>query len=54
MSKEEVKFAGLIVLENCVVAICFTILAALFDKWWIALFSALYFKGISYKKGDGK
>ena len=54
MSREEVKLAALATLQNCVVTICFTILGALFDKWWIALFSALFFKSITYTKGDRK
>lgn len=29
-------------IKNVVVVICFTILAIIFDTWWIALFSALF------------
>lgn len=35
------------VAENCVIMVCFTILAVVFCHWWIILFSALF---INYNK----
>lgn len=48
MSKEHVKVLALVTIQNCVVTICFTALAALFGKWWIALFSAIFYKSFTY------
>ena len=48
MTKEHIKALALITIQNCVVTICFTFLAFAFDKWWIALFSALFYKSFTY------
>ena len=54
MTKEHIKALALITVQNCVVTICFTILAAFFEKWWIALFSAIFYKSFTYEvKKDG-
>ena len=34
-------------LENAVTMVCFTVLAIVFQKWWIVLFSAFF---ISYER----
>lgn len=55
LTKEHVKALALVTVQNCVVTICFTVLAALFGKWWIALFSALFYKSFTYEvKKDGE
>ena len=36
-------------LKNSVAIVCWTILAICFNKWWIALFAALFLSGISTK-----
>lgn len=38
--------------KNVVCVICWTILAIYFNKWWIALFSALFLSGVqtTYKR----
>ncbi len=28
--------------ENCITLICFTVLAVLFEHWWIVLFAGLF------------
>ena len=54
MTKEHIKALALITIQNCVVTICFTFLAFAFDKWWIALFSAIFYKSFTYTtKKDG-
>lgn len=37
-------------LRNCVSIICFTLLAMHFDKWWIALFSALFLCDVKWER----
>lgn len=37
---------------NCVMVICFTVLAVLFSKWWIILFSGLFMFYREIKKKD--
>ena len=32
--------------KNAVCVICWTILAIYFNKWWIALFAALFLSGV--------
>lgn len=53
MNKEDKAFliAMLIVcLENLGIFICFTILAIVFNKWWIVLISALFFTSFKTKE----
>ena len=38
-------------LKNSISIICWTILAIYFNKWWIALFAALFLSSISTKNG---
>ena len=44
------KINILAVIKNCITLICFTILAIVFKKWWIVLFSILFY--VSVGKGD--
>lgn len=37
-------------LHNAIVVICFTVLAVLFNHWWIVFFSWLLSDNIEYKK----
>ena len=52
MKKEERDIIALIVLWNIAAIVCFTILSVVFNKWWIVLFSALFYKGWNYKGGN--
>ena len=38
-------------LKNSVAIACWTILAIYFNKWWIALFAALFLSSVSTKNG---
>lgn len=40
------------VIANCIKIICFTILAIIFKKWWVILFSCLFTTSIERKKED--
>lgn len=51
--KDEYKIALLVILKNIVALICFTILAIVFNKWWIVFFSLLFYSSITIK-GDDK
>ena len=42
--------SNMIYILNCVIVICFTVLAVLFNKWWIVLFSGLFLFSRDYKK----
>ena len=35
----------IVFVKNCIVMICWTILAICFSKWWIALFAVLFMNG---------
>lgn len=37
------KLNILVVIRNCVSLVCFTILAIVFNKWWIVFFSILFY-----------
>ena len=49
--KDVTKLYLIVALKNIATIICFTILAIVFDKWWIVLFSALFCSYIS-KESD--
>lgn len=36
-------------IKNSICVICWTVLAIIFDKWWIALFMALFMNGLETK-----
>lgn len=38
--------------KNIVALICFTILAIVFNKWWIVFFSLLFWSFITNESGD--
>lgn len=38
-------------IKNSVVMICWTVLAVVFGKWWIALFATLCLSGLETKRG---
>lgn len=40
----------IVTIENCVMAICWTIIACHFNKWWIALFMMLCFTEYTYNE----
>jgi hypothetical protein len=42
-----------VALKNSVVIICWTFLAWHFDKWWIALFGALFLSSVKWRRTDG-
>lgn len=40
-------------IKNCVVIICFTLLAVYFNKWWISIFGILGLSNLKYiRKSD--
>lgn len=39
-------------IKNIVALICFTILAIVFNKWWIVFFSLLFWSSIESESGD--
>ena len=41
-------------IKNATAIICWTILAICFDKWWLALFSALFLSDLKIRKDDDK
>ncbi len=43
------KINILATIKNCITLICFTILAIVFNKWWIVLFSALFVVSVGKK-----
>ena len=50
-TKEDIKALAIICTKNIIIMICFTLLAVFFQKWWISLFSVLFYTTYS-KKGD--
>ena len=54
-NEEEGKTIIVCVMLKNIIAICaFVALAIFFKKWWIALFSALFYSGLSYNKKEDK
>ena len=41
-----------VALKNSIAIICWTLLAVHFDKWWIALFGALFLTSASWREKD--
>ena len=41
-----------VALKNSIAIICWALLAVHFDKWWIALFGALFLTSVSWGKDD--
>ena len=39
-------------IKNCTVVICWTVLAIIFNKWWIALFAVLFMSDLKLKSED--
>lgn len=52
MNKEKLKTFIIVCIKNIIVLICFTVLAIVFKKWWIVLFSILLYTTVSI--GDDK
>ena len=51
----KLKLYLIVAIKNAVIVVCFTILAIVFDKWWIVFFSALFLNSVtnnSTSKGD--
>lgn len=46
------KWIWSIALKNAVAILCWTFLACRFDKWWIALFGALFLTSVEWGKKD--
>lgn len=42
----------LMIIKNSITLICFTILAIVFQKWWIIFFALLFNVYISERKGE--
>lgn len=55
MNEVNIGFCYLIgILHNIVSVVCFTILAIIFNKWWIVFFSLLFVRDISIETTDKK
>jgi len=55
MNEVNIIFCYLIgILYNIASVVCFTILAIIFNKWWIVFFSLLFIRDISIKTTDEK
>ena len=52
--KDEIKLYLILTLKNIAITTCFTILAIIFKKWWIILFSALFYSSITTKRDDNE
>lgn len=55
LEKSVVKLYLLNIIANAVPMVCFTILAISFDKWWMILFSILFYQHFKFNfdnKGD--
>ena len=51
---DNIKLNIVATIENIIVAICLTILAILFNKWWIILFFTIMHVEVVTKKPDYK
>lgn len=51
--KDNIKLFLIVTLKNIATIVCFTILAIVFNKWWIVLFSLLLYSSVTIK-GDDK
>lgn len=47
---DEAKVLAMLFLENIVIMICFTVLAVVFNHWWIVLFSAFFISTFKNKE----
>lgn len=55
MNEVNIIFCYLIgILYNIASVVCFTILAIIFNEWWIVFFALLFIKDISIKTTDEK
>ena len=55
MNEVNIIFCYLIgILYNIACVVCFTILAIIFNKWWIVFFSLLFIRDISIETTDKK
>ena len=52
MNKEDIFIYVLCKLQNIAHIICFTILAIVFQKWWIVLFAALFYSTVTWEEDD--
>ena len=43
-----------VLLKNAIVMICWTVLAIIFNKWWIAFFAVLFFSNLTTKTNHYK
>lgn len=49
---DELKLVALVFAKNTAMVICFTILAIVFNHWWIVLFSAFFLSSFKSGKED--
>ena len=52
--KSIIVYFILTIIKNTIPMICFTILAINFNKWWISLFSILFWSSISLNNKEEK
>lgn len=48
------KLNLIVTVKNAVVIICFTVLAIVFNKWWIVFFSGLFLNSVDMKNKKGE
>ncbi len=48
MRKDNIFLA--VAIENAVIYACFTVIAVLFQKWWIVLFACLFTKSVTFER----
>ena len=46
------KWLWAVALKNSIAIICWALLAYYFDKWWIALFGALFLTSVEWGRDD--
>ena len=49
MKNDYSKAVAAVMLKNSIMMICFTVLAIVFNKWWISLFAALFLSNLKIK-----
>lgn len=48
--RDYTKIEIIVAIKNIVTLICFTILAVVFNKWWIVLLSILFLSNVEWKR----
>lgn len=46
---EDLKLQIAVLIKNCITLICFSVIAIIFNKWWIVLFTAIFLTSVTEK-----